>query len=64
MSDADRAARKPDYNKVLEAYVDETDNEIDLQGLVAYALYKRQKRDWIVRYRNAHDGRQPMTVVS
>lgn len=48
-----------DYNKVLEAYVDESGDSLDIPGLVAYALYKRQKRDWIVGYRLQNDGRLP-----
>lgn len=33
------------YNRVFETYVA---SEEDLVGLVAYALYKHRKRDWIV----------------
>lgn len=48
-----------DYNRVLEHYVDEDGGEHDLVGLIAYALYKRQKRDWIVKHRHANDGARP-----
>lgn len=28
-------------------------------GLVAYGLYKSRKRDWLLRFRQEHDGRDP-----
>lgn len=46
------------YNKVFETYMDATGDDVDLTGLIAYALYKRQKRDWLVTYRREH-GRPP-----
>ncbi len=47
------------YNKVLEHYVGSDTSKVDLVGLVAYALYKRQKRDWLIRFRLEHAGRDP-----
>ncbi len=41
---------------VLEFYVE---GEDDLIGLLAYALYERQKRDFIVSYRKRNAGRSP-----
>lgn len=41
---------------VLEFYVD---GEDDLIGLLAYALYERQKRDWVVSHRRRNSGRTP-----
>ena len=41
---------------VLEFYVDGDD---DLIGLLAYGLYERQKRDWVVSHRRRHSGRNP-----
>lgn len=41
---------------VLEFYID---GEDDLIGLLAYALYERQRRDWIVSHRRRHGGRTP-----
>ncbi|WP_349358818.1 hypothetical protein [Stappia sp.] len=47
----DSSAATPEaYNKVFEFYAEDTDNDIDLVGFVAYALYKRQKRDWILKH--------------
>lgn len=48
-----------DYNAVLEHYVDDSSDELDLVGMVAYALYKRQKRDWIIKYRTENSGKKP-----
>lgn len=47
------------YNRVLEHYVGADADRIDLVGMVAYALYKRQKRDWLVLHRRQHGGREP-----
>ncbi|MEZ2130049.1 MULTISPECIES: hypothetical protein [unclassified Sinorhizobium] len=41
---------------VIEFYVE---GEDDLIGLLAYALYERQKRDWIVSHRKRNSGRDP-----
>lgn len=41
---------------VIEFYVEGDD---DLIGLLAYALYERQKRDWIVSHRKRNSGRDP-----
>ncbi|MGN6550296.1 MAG: hypothetical protein ACTHJ3_10425 [Pararhizobium sp.] len=48
-----------DYNTVLEYYVDDPDAGLDLVGLIAYALYKRHKRDWITKHRLSHSGTKP-----
>lgn len=49
-----------DYNRVLEYHVEEqSPDELDLVGLIAYSLYKRQKRDWLVKHRSSHSGRLP-----
>lgn len=55
------AADASRYNEVFEFYVDSTGEEIDLVGLIAYALYKRQKRDWLIGYRsrNGHAPSDP-----
>jgi hypothetical protein len=34
-------------------------DETDLEGLVAYALYKQNKRDWLIAFEKSH-GRQPV----
>jgi hypothetical protein len=47
------------YNRVLEYYVNESDEEFDLVGIVAYGLYKRQKRDWIIAYKRKYGGSKP-----
>ncbi|MCV0387560.1 MAG: hypothetical protein K5821_14255 [Nitrobacter sp.] len=39
------------YNPVFEKLVDQTDDERQLIGLVAYGLYKQSKRDWLVTFR-------------
>ncbi len=55
-----QSAEKSDYNKVLEYYVEDLgSDELDLVGIVAYGLYKRQKRDWIVQYKTQNTGRKP-----
>jgi len=41
---------------VLEFYIE---GEDDLIGLLAYALYERQKRDFIVSHRKRNAGRSP-----
>ncbi|MBX5000517.1 hypothetical protein [Rhizobium lentis] len=41
---------------VLEFYIE---GEDDLIGLLAYALYERQKRDFVVSYRKRNAGRSP-----
>jgi hypothetical protein len=48
------AERKP-YNTVYEKLVQRDD---DLIGLIAYALYKQHKRDWLIAYRQ-REGREP-----
>lgn len=45
------AAQKP-YNTVCEKLVQRDD---DLVGLIAYALYKQHKRDWLIAYRQRRD---------
>uniref|UniRef100_UPI003BAADCBB hypothetical protein n=1 Tax=Stappia sp. TaxID=1870903 RepID=UPI003BAADCBB len=40
------------YNRIFEFYAESNGDDLDLVGLVAYALYKRQKRDWILRHQN------------
>jgi hypothetical protein len=44
---------------VLEFYIESED---DLIGLLAYALYERQKRDFIVSHRKRNAGRSPNEV--
>jgi hypothetical protein len=51
MSQAD----EPAYTRVYESLVEADD---DVIGLVAYALYKQDKRDWIISWRERH-GDQP-----
>lgn len=36
----------PRYNPIYEKLVNDADDDPDLVGLVAYALYKRAKRNW------------------
>lgn len=57
--DAAASLETSDYNRVLEFYADAAADDIDLVELVAYALYKRQKRDWIVRHRELNGARAP-----
>lgn len=46
------------YNRVFEFYVNFTeDGEEDLVGLIAYALYKRMKRDWIIQFQQTRHRR-------
>lgn len=40
-----------EYNRAYEALVSEDD---DVTGLVAYAIYKQDKRDFLVRWREQH----------
>lgn len=47
----------PRYNKVFEFYAESSGDELDLVGLVAYSIYKRQKRDWILRHQKEHRAR-------
>jgi hypothetical protein len=47
MSSTDGAA---DYSKVYEHLVE---SDVDVIGLAAYALYKQDKRDWLVHWRQA-----------
>lgn len=57
MSSTDAVANgSRDYNPIYEKLVDEADHE--LIGLVAYALYKRSKREWASNIR-ARDSRGP-----
>lgn len=53
------APGRENYNRVLEFYSDKPDGALDLVGLIAYGLYKRQKRDWIIAYKASHGGRDP-----
>lgn len=56
----EKANEKSDkYNKILEFYVESQDGDLDIVGLIAYSLYKRQKRDWIVKHRLENDGNRP-----
>ncbi len=41
---------------VLDFYVE---GEDDLIGLLAYGLYERQKRDWVISHRRRNSGRNP-----
>lgn len=41
---------------VLDFYIE---GEDDLVGLLAYGLYERQKRDWIIGHRRRNSGRTP-----
>lgn len=46
------------YNRVFEFYVSPVEEgEDDLVGLIAYALYKRLKRDWITQFQETHQHR-------
>lgn len=42
-----------DYNQAYESLVKADD---DVHGLLAYALYKQHKRDWIMSYKKDHGG--------
>ena len=55
--EASNASR--DYNAVLEHYVQDDGKTLDLVGMLAYALYKKQKREWIIKHRLEHGGEQP-----
>lgn len=35
-----------DYNRIFETLVDEEPGDHEVVGLIAYALYKREKREW------------------
>ncbi|HBF29010.1 hypothetical protein [Rhizobium sp.] len=53
-------SRNGDYNRVLEYYIEDLgSDDLDLVGVVAYGLYKRQKRDWIVQYKSNNNGERP-----
>lgn len=43
------------YNGVFDKLVDSAD---DLEGLLAYGLYKQHKRDWLLQHREKY-GRRP-----
>lgn len=59
--EAAAAGAKPqnDYNTVFEKLVAEADADKQLVGLVAYGLYKISKREWVMQFREEHDGRKP-----
>lgn len=42
------------FNKIFQRLVRDPD---DLVGLVAYGIYKQEKRDWIIRHRNEYSRR-------
>jgi hypothetical protein len=53
--DDTEASADADYNRVFEFYVDQSESdETDLDGLIAYALYKRLKRDWIIQFQKTN----------
>jgi hypothetical protein len=53
---AERAAAQEDgRNPIFDILVRD---EADLDGLVAYALYKQNKRDWLIAFEKSH-GRRP-----
>lgn len=54
-TDGETAAERR-YNPVFERLVDE--NEDDITGYVAYALYKQKKRDWVTDFQQ-RNGRAP-----
>lgn len=47
------------YNKIFEKLVPQDDADDLLVGLIAYGLYKRNKRDWIINYKKTHDNNPP-----
>lgn len=56
---ADQAANAPDYNPIFEKLVDGNDDQRnELIGIVAYALYKKAKREWAMDLWN-RTGRKP-----
>ncbi len=44
------------HNTLYERFVDQGDNEV--QGYIAYGLYKNAKREWVVGFKEAND-REP-----
>ena len=52
--------QKSEYNKVFELYVDDDcDALLDLPGLIAYGLYKKQKREVIIALKKENEGKSP-----
>lgn len=49
------------YNQVFEFFIDRPAEGVDLAGLIAYSLYKSQKREWLIAYAAQH-GRPPSAV--
>lgn len=55
----DQAKDGPEYNPIFEQLVDgNADQHNELVGIVAYALYKRAKREWALDMRD-RTGRKP-----
>jgi hypothetical protein len=54
-ADADQSDSEDNRNPIFELLVK---NEQDVAGLLAYALYKQNKRDWLIAFQ-ATTGRQP-----
>lgn len=55
---AEADATEGEYSTIFERLApDESDDEV--VGLIAYGLYKRHKRQWIINYRRANGGQPP-----
>lgn len=52
--EAESAAKT--YNTVFERLVDDEDEETEIVGMLAYALYKQSKREWVIENPNDKDG--------
>ncbi|HSP23935.1 MAG TPA: hypothetical protein VLQ65_02045 [Saliniramus sp.] len=65
MSDAASGAESlpalDSYNPIYERLVDDPVDDHEIVGLIAYALYKRAKREWAARIRSRH-GRGPSST--
>ena len=44
-------AEANDYNEIFEQLVDEAD---DIEGFIAYGLYKQAKREWLIVFQAKH----------
>lgn len=61
-ANAQNVSEEKDYNAVLEYYVRDENEDLDLVGLLAYGLYKRHKRDWIIEHRAKHNKTKPVDI--
>ncbi|UEM08197.1 hypothetical protein JL101_036195 (plasmid) [Skermanella rosea] len=63
MADIDNPPAAPTrYNRIYESLVPETGDD-DLVGMIAYALYKQSKREWLVSFEREHGVRPSQSDV-